>query len=502
MAEINEGLGSPFMDSFSCKICLEVLHDPVQCQNNEHYFCRKCITKHLENSETCPLCMDQLALETLRHAPRIVANVVSQIKKPRCRNVSRGCTENIEVEDVLLHEQTCGYAPVVCSNEGCKDMVNRRDQESHETEECKFRKITCESCDEELVYVDYERHQCTLRKEMNEVKSEINEVKSHLNEVNESLKQVVLAQGEVIEKLKVHNQRLDDIQDCLPLFSSAIVQREGKVFVNGQIFIIGGFGDGEEAGKSVEIFNWSTKTWTLIKSCLFYERRCSFSFIYGKKIMICGGYCTERIECLNPSETGYTATVASVSLPNNSKYNGLLYKDRILTFNNGVVETSLEPQGGSRTLLQEKIRRNQYVGVHLFGDNVYIVGGQESKMEKYDVTKNEMKTLPSLPYKVSDMATVVYKDNIIIIGGHDGKECLNDVVIFNVTTQEYQKLPSMLQKRRWCTAVVMGDVVVVMGGYNELGLNTVEYYVIGDSEWKELPAMNVARYFATSRVYV
>ena len=55
--------------------------------------------------------------------------------------------------------------------------------------------------------------------------------------------------------------------------------------------------------------------------------------------------------------------------------------------------------------------------MHLFGDSVYIFGGQESKMEKYDGAKNEMKTLPSLPYKVSDMATVAYKDNIIIIGG-------------------------------------------------------------------------------------
>ena len=142
MAENNEGLGSLFMDNFCCKICSKFLDDPVQCQNNEHYFCRKCLTKHLENSETCPLCMDQLTLETLRPPSRIVLEIVSQVKKPRCRRVSRGCTENVEVEDVLLHEQTCGYAPVVCSNEGCKETVNRRDQESHETKECKFRKMT------------------------------------------------------------------------------------------------------------------------------------------------------------------------------------------------------------------------------------------------------------------------------------------------------------------------------------------------------------------------
>ena len=140
--------------------------------------------------------------------------------------------------------------------------------------------------------------------------------------------------------------------------------------------------------------------------------------------------------------------------------------------------------------------------MHFLGDNVYIVGGQESKMEKYDVVKNEMKTLPSLPYKVSGMATVAYKDNIIIVGGWDGEESLNDVLKFNVTTHAYKKLPSMLEKRRFCTAVIMGDVIVVMGGINKTELNSVEYYVIGDSEWKELPAMNLARFGATACVYV
>ena len=231
MAEKNSKLSSSFMDSLSCKICLEVLNDPVQCQNNEHYFCRKCITKHLENSETCPLCMDQLTLETLRPVPRVILEMVFLLKKPRCRHVSRGCSENVYLEDVLLHEQTCGYAPVVCSNEGCKETVNRRDQESHETKECKFRKITCESCDEALVYVDYERHQCTLRKEMNDMKLQLREVKDAIN-------RIVLVQGEVQEQLKTCDQSIKDIQDPLRHDSSTTIQREVTVVVMGKFLFL------------------------------------------------------------------------------------------------------------------------------------------------------------------------------------------------------------------------------------------------------------------------
>ena len=300
---------------------------------------------HLENSETCPACMDQLTLETLRPTSGIVANALSELSESPCRHVSRGCVENVEIADVLLHEQTCGYAPVVCSNEGCKETVNRRSQERHETKECKFRKITC---------------------------------------------------GEESNKQSCG-------QDRFPCTCSRVNSGVNSVVTNGaEIFIFGG-GDEDAIHTSFEVCNWSTKTWTLVENSLIFHRFWSFSFIYGKKIVICGGIPTERIEYLNPSESGYTATVASLSLSNDAKYNGLLYKDRILTFYKGVVETLLESPGESRILLQEEQCRD-CCGVHLFEDNVYIVGGRESKMEKYDVVKNEMKTLPSLPYKVSEMA--------------------------------------------------------------------------------------------------
>ena len=72
--------------------------------------------------------------------------------------------------------------------------------------------------------------------------------------------------------------------------------------------------------------------------------------------------------------------------------------------------------------------------------------------------------------------------------------------MFNVTTHEYKKLPSML-KRRLCTAVNMSNVIVVMGGCDKAHFNTVEYYVIGDNVWQKLPTMNLARSYATACVH-
>ncbi len=144
---------------------------------------------------------------------------------------------------------------------------------------------------------------------------------------------------------------------------------------------------------------------------------------------------------------------------------------------------------------------NDRCGVECFGNDIFVVG--DSKVERYDAVRNELTLLPPLPYSVINMATVAYKENIIILGGQDENSRdwrpLNDVLMYNIHSLECKRLPSMLEKRSSCAAVIMGDVIVVMGGeitndnyrYTTVSqLNTVEYYVIGDTTWRKLPAMN------------
>ena len=503
MAEYSRDVDSSFLNNFCCKICFEVLHDPVQCQNNEHHFCRKCITKHLENSETCPMCMDHLIVETLRPPSRIILEIISQLKKPVCSHVSRGCTENVKADELLLHEQTCGYAPVVCSNEGCLQAVNRRDKESHETKECKFRKITCEDCNEEMMYVDYEKHQCTLRKEMNEMKA-------RLDEVTQSLKQVVHGQSEILKKLTVYDQAIKDLQNPLRRASSATFERTTAV-VNGQIYIFGGYGESSEAKKSLEIFNWSTKTWTLVKDCLFFNRLYSYSFIYENKILICGGIGSKRIEFFNPCENGFASSMFPGNFTRSGAANAVKFRNRLISFGEKIEEIQLEAPWETRTLLEKNYTGTDLCGVECFGSNVFVVGN--SKVARYDTVSNELTLLPSLPYKVIDMATVAYKDNIIILGGRDSSSSswqpLNDVLMYNIHSLECKRLPFMLERRSACSAVIMGDVIVVMGGTANHPINgvcthldTVEYYVMGEDSWRQLPAMNLARYGASACVHV
>ncbi len=374
--------------NFSCQLCHEILRDPIQCQNYEHYFCRECITRKLRNSQTCPFCADQLTLETLRPPSRIVARVVSQIQERRRGNIVQSCKESGEENAV----------------------VNGR-----------------------------------------------------------------------------------------------------------RIFVLGGsttdptMASGLDGCKSVEVFDWSTETWSLMENFLFFPSSKSFSFFYEKSLMVCGGRSSERIEFFDPIKNGFTSTAFPGSLPSTG-LKGVLFENRIITFGKDIQETSLERPWKSTVLVKgDDMSDRSACALECIGNDIFVIGFSGDKVERYDTTNKQLTALSTkLPYKVSNIATVVHEDSIIILGGDDPNtqsRARNDVLTFNIQSLECKRLPSMLQKRSGCAAVIMDDVIVVMGGQSKDGeghttcLKTVEYFVIGKNTWQELPAMNLGRLWPTACAY-
>ena len=143
----DERFQHPVGHTLHCGVCMNVLKDPVMCQQNEHLYCRACITPRLKNSQTCPSCMEPLTVETLRQASRGIRSLLAELKI-RCEFYDRGCGEFIELENLESHLRDCGFAPAVCSNEGCRLEVNQRDLLHHETVVCELRRIQCHSCSE------------------------------------------------------------------------------------------------------------------------------------------------------------------------------------------------------------------------------------------------------------------------------------------------------------------------------------------------------------------
>ena len=131
------------------------------------------------------------------------------------------------------------------------------------------------------------------------------------------------------------------------------------------------------------------------------------------------------------------------------------------------------------------------------GKTTQYIRDTKNTVYAYDLNNNELKTLPPLPFPITEMATVSYKGNMILIGGvNDKDQTLNTVVMYDVKTGKIEMLPCLNHKRAGCAAVIIGNVIVVMGGYDyetETIHNSVECLDLNTNVWRELSPMTSKR---------
>ena len=189
-----------------CCICTNVIKNPVMC-HNEHIFCRACITRHLMNSHTCPTCMQPLTVETLRQATRGVRNMLAELRI-RCEFFDRGCGKFVQLGDLERHVANCGFAPAVCSNEGCQLEVNKQDLLHHETVVRELRKVKCHSCNDIRREVDTVKVNLAAMNEMfdRNQKAQIETLNSKVENVKVEVKAV---EENVVAKVELAQQQLD-----------------------------------------------------------------------------------------------------------------------------------------------------------------------------------------------------------------------------------------------------------------------------------------------------
>ena len=535
-------------EHFHCSICYNVLKDPRMCRNNDHAFCHDCIAEHLKvNSQTCPECNDHLTVDTLRRA-RLLTNYLSKLKI-NCDHADRGCPEFICVENLESHVESCGYSPVVCSNENCRMEINKQDKDHHENEVCEYRKMErlevrlmelygkVETTNNEMKknHVDMKKIVCKLegslvgmnkmvnekveavrnrqeevrrevKKEVGEVKKEAKNVKENLSKVSKDVDEVKVMMSQVLEKLNMleHLNKLPS-----PTEGMLNTLRE-------DILIAGGCSD----ITGTEIFSWEKNCWFEVSPMIGGHAEDS-SFIYKDLLFVAGGCVSKTAETLDLS----VLPLKWAKFPGKLAYGcgggqTVVYQERVIHiggFNydegkqsNVISEVQLISPYKVKELCQMPEPR-AYHGAEIFEDKVLILGGQKAlaredyldSVLEFDVKTNQCKEMPPLPRPLTNMATVQWRDQVVVLGGHDKDDkILSDVFMYNIKTDKITVLPSMLEKRWGCCAVITGDTIVVMGGVNEEGedLNSVECFTMGSSIWEYLPAMNENRWFAVAEV--
>ncbi|CAB4033779.1 RING finger 151-like [Paramuricea clavata] len=531
----------PVGPSSHCGICYNVVKDPVMCRHNEHLFCRACITRHLMNSQTCPSCLEPLTVDTLSQPSRTVMNLLSELKI-RCQFFNRGCEKFIELGNLDRHVTDCGFAPVICSNEGCRLEVNKQDLLHHETAVCELRRVQCHNCND-------------IRQEMDAVKVNLAAMNLKLTEVGKAVKDDVVAKVKLVQEqlkkqeesnrqLKTDNvemkKSLNEITKQLGKLTqqtSHEVQAEQEQEKKGiaeadgmdrepKVVVAGGW-NSQGSLNSVEMFSLSKSTWEPLKP-MKAARQAASAVVYNNQVFVSGGYCNghgiksmEKLS-MNVVEVDQSVENCPDELPGplyghcSVVYNGRLiviggYDVDKHACSDSITEVSLAPPYASKVLATMPQTRWLHAVV-LFGETIVILGGRKdannSKSLKsvllYDIAKNECKELVPLPYPASKTAAVKWGDeNVIIMGGADSDaKPLNRVLMYNIKSHKIHMLPDMKYKREGCVAAVVKDTVIVMGGQGEKGnyLKAVEGFRFDHFSWEQLADMPEASCLRTAVV--
>ena len=285
---------------FHCSVCYNVLKEPVMCRNNEHIFCRGCITEHLTvNSHTCPECNEYLTVETLRNA-RLVSNYLSELKI-KCDYSDRGCREYVRLGDLKSHVEDCGLAPVKCSNEQCNMLVNKREIIYHESTMCEYRKVKCHNC-------------VKIQQEM------------------EGMKKQMEAMDKDVKVMMVHMfEKLRFLENTIQI--SSAVNHASNAFM-ADIFVAGGWDEDGNIVKSVERFSWEKNVWEKVPSVNFC-RKGATSFVYEYQLFVAGGcdhYLNDVLD-LNEDPHQYQWVACMAIMPFCCKRTrSVVYQDRAILF--------------------------------------------------------------------------------------------------------------------------------------------------------------------------
>ena len=329
------------------------------------------------------------------------------------------------------------------------------------------------------------------------VNNEVRVMRMSLNEMKDGFDHLKEA---VLEKIESKERKQKEI--TRDVSGAASGGRE-----NQHIFVAGGWGT-----NSAEIYNYPQKLWSLLNPVPQYRESAS-SFVYDNHVTLAGGRCAGHsvnnmirmgIHPVPDHSINWSDFAAKLPAQMHS-HSSVVYKDSLFVtggYNQDqrdcsdcIHEVELKLPYTVKLLSKMPEPRTRH-GTVLCDNSILIVGGTKtghykdnlSSVLSYDIKNNEYQQLPELPYPVSEMATVKWGENVVIIGGaHKNYKVLNNVIIYNVKTGNSHMLPPMLHKRRACMAVVIENTIVVLGGTDEKwnNLKSVEGFSFDRYTWEE-----------------
>jgi hypothetical protein len=362
--------------------------------------------------------------------------------------------------------------PVSCSNEGCDEVVSKRDVKQHELDLCRFKTTTCDDCGKKMPHHKFGAHGCVLRREMM------------------TCMQRMTTAFEILQK-PVNSKSTD-------------------------IVVIAGWNPKTKKSlSSVERFNWLNQTWTQLPG-LKIARQASAAVMFKNQMFVCGGFPglgrpLDSIEVLDLNGNPPEWHEFIVNLPIKvAAHKCVVHGNRLLIIGgrinpkeslDTIYELLLIPPYSSKLLCHMKKKRASH-GVELFDDKVLIAGGNraETDVEIFDIARNECVEMPPLPSPLSGMSTVRRGNTMLLIGGVDNidpQKVSNQMIEYDFKTGQSKVLLAMKTGRAYCSCICRGDTLIVIGGVED-NPDTVDCFNFLSNSWKRLPSMAETRMFSSA----
>ena len=478
-------------EHFHCSICFNVLKDPRTCKN-EHAFCLDCISEHLRvNSKTCPECKEDLTVATLSR-PRLLNNYLSKLKI-NCNHASRGCLEFICVEDLESHAGSCGFAPVMCSNENCGMVINKQEREHHETVVCEYRKEECldsgklqeavERLEGRLMELEgkAETNHVEMKRIVGKMEGSLGGMNKKINEKVETLHGMVNIKVETLQGMnEMVNVKVEALQNQVHQEVGKVEREVGgvKEEVGGVKKEVGGVKE-EVGGVKRDVKDLKENLSTVNKD--MNDVKVMMSQILEK---------LNVLELMNklpsPSEGILNTRKEDILIAGNDCFSGTAKSAEIFSWEkNGWFEISL---------MNEK---HDEASSFIYEDQLFVVGGFKSNTIE-TLNLNELplkwkKCATDLPYPCSGHQTVVHQQHVIHIGGYNDINRKSDMISeLQLTSPSIMKeLCRMPESRYYHGAEIVDDKILIFGGETDNGnrLDSVLEFDPKKNECKRMPAL-------------
>jgi phage host-nuclease inhibitor protein Gam len=342
-----------------------------------------------------------------------------------------------------------------------------------------------------------------VSEENTQIQKQVDNLSKQVDDLSEKMNKVCEMQTDVMMKV---TQMMTEVKQLREMIPSQQLSRRSIIIAGGEK---------SKAINSVEMFSWPERTWTLLKPMSRCRSRASAVTYKGEVITAGGSDGTKATDTMETSSCDEFVEwkISPAKLPGVCWKNAAVMHGDSLILSGGVVgsggkasdkvyEISMIPPYSSKVLTTMPKPRCDHT-MELFEDKLFIFGGYSGRdacntVMMYNLITKEWKMMTPLPDAVDEMATVLWRNNVVVLGGRNNSNSAQDtVVMYNLTTGESKYLPHMKHRRRGCAAVVTGDVLVVMGGK---GLKSVEAFHLQNQVWEELPNLNEARRDASAVV--